>query len=181
VVTPWRRNRLSDGEPAAAGHARELIRVTIEEIGRADAKAGVLFTGAGVVLGVAASILVADPGRFSGLPLRLKLPLLIAVACGIVAVTALGVAAYPRGVRGCVPSGGRVTYFGDVVRTADDAQLQKALGSAPDSALADLARQLRRLSLITCRKYFYIRVAYLFFAVNLLAILTAVIEVLCAR
>jgi hypothetical protein len=164
----------------AAAHAQELIRVTIEEIGRADAKAGVLFAGAGVVLGAAASVLVADPARFSGLPLRLGIPLLIALACMVAALAALGAAAYPRGVRGYAPSGRRVTYFGDVVRTVDDAHLRDALGSAPEAAVEELARQLRQLSVIAYRKYFYIRAAYLFFAVSLIAVLAAVTEVLCA-
>jgi hypothetical protein len=168
-------------DPGAAGHARELIRATIEEIGRADAKAGVLFAGVGVVLGAAASVLVADPARFSGLPLRLDIPLLTALACTVIALTALGAAAYPRGVRAYTPSGRHVTYFGDVVRTIDDAQLREALGSAPEATVEDLARRLRQLSLIAYRKYSCIRVAYLFFALNLIAILAAVIEILCAR
>jgi hypothetical protein len=180
-VTPWRRTRLPVSDVAAAGYARELIRVTIEEIGRADAKAGILFAGAGVVLGAAASVLVADPARFSGLPLRLGIPLLIALGCTAVALAALGAAAYPRGARRHAPSACHVTYFGDVIRTTDDSRLREALRSAPDSAVEDLARQLRQLSLIAYRKYFYIRVAYLFFAVNFMAILVTVTEVLCAR
>jgi hypothetical protein len=41
-----------------------------------------------------------------------------------------------------------------------------------------LARQVRQLSRIVYRKYFYIRVAHLFFAVTLVAIFTAAIEAL---
>jgi hypothetical protein len=93
--------------------------MTLEEIGRADAKAGILFTGVGVFLGSAATVLAAGAARFSSLPLRLDVPLLVAVACAIGGFTALGGASYPRGLGGSELRGGRVMYFGDVVRITD--------------------------------------------------------------
>jgi hypothetical protein len=177
-VTPWRRNRMPVNDTADVTHTRELIRMTMDEIGRADAKAGVLFTGAGVILGAAATVLVANAARFSSLPPRLDIPLLLSAACAIAALATLGMASYPRGVRGRKAVDGRVTYFGEVVRITDDTQLREALESAQESVAEALARQLRQLSVIVYRKYFYIRVAYLFFAVMLMAIFASAIEVL---
>jgi hypothetical protein len=50
--------------------AENLIRDVTVEIGRADAKAGVLFTGTGIVLSVATSLLVAARPQLAELPLR---------------------------------------------------------------------------------------------------------------
>lgn len=164
---------------AVAGNARELIKLTTEEISRADAKAGVLFTGTGVVVGAAVSLLVADPTRVSRLPPQVEIPLLIAVTCALAALVTLAGAAYPRGVRRRAPSGTRLMYFAEVVSITDDAELRKAL--AFPSTPADLARDLRRLSLIAYRKYACIKVTYLFFTITLAAIGAIVIEVLADR
>jgi Family of unknown function (DUF5706) len=166
---------------AAAGYARELITLTTEEISRADAKAGVLFTGTGVVVGAAVSLLVADPARVSRLPPQVEIPLLIAVTCALAALVTLAGAAYPRGVRRRAPSGTRLMYFAEVVSITDDAELRKALAFPPEPTPADLARDLRRVSLIAYRKYACIKVTYLFFTITLAAIGAIVIEVLAGR
>jgi hypothetical protein len=165
----------------AAWNARELITLTTEEISRADAKAGVLFTEAGVVVGAAVSLLVADPTRVSRLPPQVEIPLLIAVTCALAALVTLAGAAYPRGVRRRAPSGTRLMYFAEVVSITDDAELRKALAFPPEPTSADLARDLRCVSLIAYRKYACIKVAYLFFTITLAAIGAIVIEVLAGR
>lgn len=174
-----RKTVADETDSVAAAQARNLINVTIEDISRADVKAGILFTGTGAILGAVASFLVAGPGRVAGLPPRLQVPLLVSVVCAVAALVALGAAAYPRGVRGYRPAGGRVMYFGDVIGIADDTALREALGSVRESTETDLTRQLRQLSLIAYRKYRYIRVASLFLAVDLTAILATITGLLC--
>jgi hypothetical protein len=127
------------------------------------------------------SLLVADPARASRLPPQVGIPLLIAVTCALAALVTLAGAAYPRGVRRRAPSGTRLMYFAEVVSVADDAELRKALAFPPEPTPADLARDLRRVSLIAYRKYAFIKVTYLFFTITLAAIGAIVIEVLAYR
>jgi len=140
--------------------AESRVRDTVREIDRADRKAGILFTGAGIVLGIVTSLLVAARPRLSGLPLRFEVTLLFLVTSAALALAALGMASYPRGVHRGMPAG---------------------LRSGEGLFAGASERRIRRLSRIAYQKYRCIKLAFVFFAVTLASILVIAAETIVGR
>lgn len=149
---------MRDAEQAPG--AENLIRDVTVEIGRADAKAGVLFTGTGIVLSVATSLLVAARPQLAELPLRFQIPLLISVAGAALALGTIGLAVYPRGVH---------------------RRMLEEFGPRPGLSADDAVRLARRLSLIAYRKYRYIKMAFAFFALPVAGALAVAAETIIGR
>jgi hypothetical protein len=113
--------------------------------------------------------------------LRLTVPLLVAAVSAVAALIALGAAAYPRGTRKTSAYGYSIVYFSDVARVRDQAHLRSAIRETIDASEDAVLDQLMQLSQIAARKYLYIKISFLFFAMLLAGAVACVLEVLYGR
>jgi hypothetical protein len=107
-------------------YVRALAQETIDEIGRADSKAAMLLAGGGILIGTGTSAVLANAGRFSDLPVEIRITLWIALIAAAVGLVFLAVAAYPR-TKGEQRSDRMIAYFGDVILAPDPGALRAAI------------------------------------------------------
>jgi Family of unknown function (DUF5706) len=145
-------------EEEAATAARELLRRTHEEVGRADSKAATLL--AGVVVAVTVVATSALGGHWTPLGLRPAAQVLWWLATGALACTIvlLCTCIYPS-VRRRAGSA-VIGFFGDAGAYPTGEALRAALSRPDHAPMTRLADQLFDLSRIVRRKYLCIRVAF---------------------
>lgn len=148
------------------------------EISRADNKAALLLAGGGVIVGSGTSTLVAEAPKLSGITPLLAVPLCVAAISALAALVTLGVAAYPRGVRGGSLPAGQIMYFGDIVQYEDSLGLRKAIQDSFYSKEEMVLMRLILLSRIVQVKYWFIRLSFFFFALTLTAAVSDAVMVL---
>lgn len=143
----------------------DLLKETREEINRADSKANLLLTGAG--LGVTALVAGLVAGDLNPLDADWVVTLLAALSaiCLALGLVATGAAVFPRlGT----PSPGHARWFTEIAEHEDTASLAKALRTdVPDSERREL-QQLLVLSRLVWRKYRLIRAGELVLGLGLL-------------
>lgn len=159
--------------PAALDLARALLRDTREELVRADEKASSLLTAVGIAVGALLTGVVGRIWSPAGFDQLARIAWWVGVA-GVGAATCFLVSALlPRFRRS--EGTARVTYFADVIR-AENAKgrarpgavmsdLEAAVKSSANNALAHTLQQLRAISWIVSVKYRRIRAAILSLAV----------------
>jgi hypothetical protein len=149
-------------------YVRALAQETIDEIGRADSKAAMLLAGGGILIGTGTSAVLANAGRFSDLPVEIRITLWIALIAAAVGLVFLAVAAYPR-TKGEQRSDRMIAYFGDVILAPDPGALRAAIRDSLQVHDEVMVRKLFDLSRIVARKYRYIKLAFGAFSLFLVA------------
>jgi hypothetical protein len=139
-----------DTRNAVIAYSGRLLAETREEIGRADQKASILLSAAGVGMALLAGQLTAHWSPTHLAPIIQWLWWLGAAAL-VTAIACLAAAVMPRiGHRGD-PS--TVTYFGHVVKLTDRQRLVEHLTRSAATPLDRTVDQLMLLSRIAFRKY----------------------------
>jgi hypothetical protein len=141
-----------DNTPA---HATTILEHTREELGRADAKAGILLAVNGVGAGAVLNKLTAsgNPAPTNALLAILWWGAVLAVA---VSSGFLIAAIKPRVTRGRRASGTRITYFADVSDLSGPGELSRVLRQRQDDWLDALADQIWHVSRLCQVKYGYL-------------------------
>lgn len=155
-------------------YARELVLATVAEIGRAESKAATILAGGGVLAAAGTSAAVSNAGHLSHLPVHLLIPVCIAVGSLAAALVSLGAATYPR----IKASRGAITYFADVVHISNTAELKTAIAASVATNEDTVLVQLQDLSRLVWLKYLFIKIAFLFLVITLIASLASVFQVI---
>ena len=152
-----------------------LLSEAREELGRADNKTSILLAAVGVVIGALTAAVLA--GSWSPVTLSVGLAWIWWIGCGFLSagITCLGIAIYPRTSRPRkLPD--FVAYFGDVVALKSRANLDRAISNTAGATGSRNLDQLELVSAIVAKKYHYLRLALLSFALG--AVLLALVAVL---
>lgn len=157
---------------------KSLLSEAREELGRADNKTSILLAAAGVVVGALTAAVLA--GDWSPTKLAPGFASIWWIGCGFLSagILCLGIAIYPRTSRPRkVPN--FVAYFGDVVALKSRANLNRAISKTARAAGTRDLDQLELVSAIVSKKYRFLRLALLSFALGalLLALVAALTTV----
>lgn len=156
ISSPARPATNSAADPALRYAESMLVRAHAE-IDRADAKASILLAASGVVVGALLAGLIAGTWTPLRLPGTVQWLWWLGVATAASGIWCLAWAVYPRReVReSAIPWA--VGYYVDVLAFSSTAELVTALRRSADTNVDRVAEQLRQVSRIAHRKYFFIR------------------------
>lgn len=160
---------------AQAALVQSLLNEAREELGRADNKASILLAASGLIVGALIAAVLA--GSWSPAQLSAVTAWIWWIACVFLAagIACLGTAIYPRTSRPLkLPD--FVAYFGDVVALKCRADLERAISRTAHTSGSRNLDQLELISAIVSKKYRYLRLALLSFALG--AVLFVAVAVL---
>jgi len=138
-------------------YARQLLDETRGEIGRADQKASVLLASVGLAISALSAAIVHSSWRPTQLGGFIAWLWWLGVAMAVLGIVFFGRVVYPRSTRIAPEPGTPVSYFGDVVGYSTTQQLMNVVSKSEHTDLERIYDQIRQFSLLTARKYRFIR------------------------